>query len=167
VPEYAGAFLAIVVAMNLDLDILLRLAIALVLSGVLGWERKSTGKAAGVRTHMLVGMGSALFVILGELFVLRFREYGTDTRFDPLRIVQAVVTGISFLGAGTIFVARDEGRVKGLTTAAAIWVTAAVGMLVGLERYLLAAISTALVFVVLHVLGILNPPSSAPPDESD
>lgn len=146
--------------MQLDLNILMRLGVALILSGVLGWERKSTGKAAGVRTHMLVGMGAALFVVLGELFVLHFREYDVHMRFDPLRIIEAVVTGISFLGAGTIFVARDEGhgRIKGLTTAAEIWVTAAVGMLAGLERYLLAAVSTVLVFVVLHVLGFLNPP---------
>lgn len=152
--------------MQLDLNILMRLGIALILSGILGWERESTGKAAGVRTHMLVGMGAALFVVLGELFVLHFRGYDVNMRFDPMRIIQAVVTGISFLGAGTIFVARDEGRVKGLTTAASIWVTAAVGMLVGLERYLLAAVSTALVFLVLHVLGFLNPPS-APRDHRD
>lgn len=152
--------------MQLDLNILMRLGIALILSGILGWERESTGKAAGVRTHMLVGMGASLFVVLGELFVLHFREYDVHMRFDPLRIIEAVVTGISFLGAGTIFVARDEGRVKGLTTAASIWVTAAVGMLVGLERYFLAAASTVLVFLVLHVLGFLNPPP-APRDHRD
>jgi putative Mg2+ transporter-C (MgtC) family protein len=111
-------------------------------------------------------MEAALFVVPGELFMLHFREYNVRMHFDPLRIIEAVVTGISFLGAGIIFVARDEGQVKGLTTAASIWVTAAVGMLVGLERYLLAAASTVLVFVVLHVLGFLNPPS-APRDHHD
>lgn len=144
------------ITLELDLNILLRLGVALVLSGVLGWERERTGKAAGVRTHMLVGIGAALFVVLGELFVLRFREYDVNMRFDPLRIIEAVVTGISFLGAGTIFVSRGDERVKGLTTAASILVTAAVGMLAGLERYLLATASTVLVFSVLHVAALLN-----------
>jgi putative Mg2+ transporter-C (MgtC) family protein len=139
-----------------DFDILLRLFVAMVLAGILGWERESTGKAAGVRTHMLVGLGAALFVVLGELFVFRFRQYDENMRFDPIRIIEAVVTGISFLGAGTIFVSRGRGRVKGLTTAASIWATAAVGLAVGLERYLLAALSTALIFVVLRVLGMIS-----------
>lgn len=142
--------------MQFDLNIILRLVIALALSGIIGWEREHTGKAAGIRTHMLVGMGAALFVILGELFVLRFREYGENLRFDPLRIIEAVVTGISFLGAGTIFVSRGGERVKGLTTAASIWVTAAVGMLAGLERYLLAGVSAIFIFVVLRVSGLLD-----------
>lgn len=142
--------------MDLDLNILLRMGAAMVLSGILGWERERTGKAAGIRTHMLVGLGAALFVILGELFVIRFREYDVHMRFDPLRIIEAVVTGISFLGAGTIFVARGGERVKGLTTAASIWTTAAIGMLVGLERYLLAITGTICVFIVLHVAGFLR-----------
>ncbi len=139
-----------------DLYILLRLAVALLLAGVLGWERESIGKSAGIRTHMLVGLGSALFVVLGELFVQHFRQFDQNMRFDPIRIIEAVVTGISFLGAGTIFVSRGKGQVKGLTTAASIWVTAAVGMAVGLERYLLAVLSTALIFIVLRVLGYLD-----------
>lgn len=142
--------------MYLDLNILLRLAIALGLSCILGWEREHTGKAAGLRTHMLVGMGAALFVVLGELFVLHFREYDENMRFDPLRIIEAVVTGISFLGAGTIFVSRGGERVKGLTTAASIWTTAGVGMLAGLERYVLAAASTLLIFIVLRVPVLLD-----------
>jgi putative Mg2+ transporter-C (MgtC) family protein len=139
----------------MDPEPLLRAFVAIVLSGVLGWEREAAGKSAGVRTHMLVGLGAALFVILGELFVLRFS--GQELmRFDPVRIVEAVVTGISFLGAGTIFVSRGEERVKGLTTAASILVTAAVGMMVGLRYYGLAAGVTVLVFTVLHGLGILK-----------
>ena len=150
-----GVLLACFISMDLgqhfDLNILARVAIALVLSAVLGWERKSSGKAAGIRTHMLVGISTALFVVAGELFVLRFQEFGENMSFDPLRIIQAVVTGISFLGAGTIFVSRGTERVKGLTTAATIWVAAAVSMLVGLEHYVLAACSTAIVFSVLHL----------------
>ena len=152
--------------LELDLNIFVRLLVAMALAGVLGWERERIGKAAGIRTHILVGMGAALFVILGELFVLRFRELDDNMRFDPLRIIQAVVTGISFLGAGTIFVSRRNRRehVQGLTTAASIWVTAAVGMLVGLERYLLAATASVLTFCVLHI-GVVTKPSSANEDK--
>lgn len=142
--------------MALDLNIFLRLLVALALSCLLGWEREHTGKAAGLRTHMLVGMGAALFVTIGELFVLHFREYDENMRFDPLRIIEAVVTGISFLGAGTIFVSRGGEHVKGLTTAASIWTTAAVGMLAGLERYVLAAASTVLIFIVLRVSAFID-----------
>ena len=142
-----------------DLPILMRLTVALALAGILGWERESTGKAAGLRTHMLVGVGAALFVVLGELIVLRFQQYGELVRFDPIRVVEAVVTGISFLGAGTIFVARnrEEGEsVKGLTTAASILTTAAVGITVGLEHYVLATGTTVLLFIVLRVLQFFD-----------
>lgn len=140
-----------------DLNILLRLVVSLALAGALGWERETVGKAAGIRTHMLVGMGATLFVVLGELFVIRFAPLAGDVTFDPFRIIVGVVTGISFLGAGTIFVARGKGaRVRGLTTAASIWVTAGLGMVVGLERYLLALGITMLVLAVLHLLGMLE-----------
>ena len=105
---------------------------------------------------MLVGLGAALFVILGELFVARFTGPKELMRFDPIRIVEAVVTGVSFLGAGTIFVSKGDERVQGLTTAASILVTAAVGMMAGLQFYLLAAGVTALVFMVLHGLAIFK-----------
>jgi putative Mg2+ transporter-C (MgtC) family protein len=140
----------------MEMELMLRALVAIILSGVLGWEREAAGKSAGVRTHMLVGLGAALFVILGELFVTRFTTARESMRFDPIRIVEAVVTGISFLGAGTIFVSRGDERVKGLTTAASILVTAAVGMMVGLRFYLLATGITLLVFTVLHGLGILK-----------
>lgn len=84
------------------------------LANLVGWKRARVGKAAGVCNPMLVGMGAISFV-------LRFREYDENMRFDPLRIINAVVTGISFLGPGPIFVARGDQRVKGLTTAASIW----------------------------------------------
>jgi putative Mg2+ transporter-C (MgtC) family protein len=142
--------------MTEDLQILLRLLVALVLGGVVGWERQAAGKSAGLRTHILVAMGAALFVGLGELFIQRFSHAGDTLRFDPIRIVEAVVTGVSFLGAGTIFVARGSARVRGLTTAASIWLTAAIGLAVGLERYVLAAGSTVLAWFVLRVLQRLD-----------
>lgn len=151
--------------MDFELDVLTRASIAIGLSGVLGWERESAGKSAGVRTHMLVGLGAALFVILGELFVQRFNLAGHELmRFDPIRVIEAVVTGVSFLGAGTIFVSRGKERVQGLTTAASILVTAAVGMMVGLRYYLLACGITTMIFLVLHVLGWLKDKLEKPMD---
>ena len=135
-----------------DLAIMLRLVVAMVLAGAMGWERESTGKAAGLRTHMLVGMGAALFVSLAELVVRDFRHAGDALRFDPLRILEAVVAAVGFLGAGTIFVSRNEDHVKGLTTAASIWATAGVGIAVGLERFALATGTTVLILVVLRVV---------------
>jgi len=141
-------------AMENDLNILLRLLAAVVLCGILGWEREANRKQAGLRTHILVGVGSALFVALAEVVVEHFGGRYAHVQFDPTRVLEAVATGISFLGAGTIFVskAQDE-RVHGLTTAAAIWTTAGVGIAVGVERYVLATGATALVFCVLYVLG--------------
>ena len=146
--------------MELELWILLRLLIAATLSGLIGYERESSGKQAGLRTHMLVAVGAALFVSFNELFTtasLPLAPPGPAGNFriqiEPLTTVEAVVTGISFLGAGTIFVSGRQGRVKGLTTAASIWVTAAVGIAVGLERYVLATGSTLLILVILNVLS--------------
>ncbi len=142
--------------MSLEADILSRALAALLLSGLLGWEREAAGKPAGVRTHMLVGLGACLFVVLGELFVQRFSSRPEMMRFDPLRVIEAVVTGVSFLGAGMIFVSRAEDSVKGLTTAASILATAAVGMMVGLKFHLLACGLTAMIWAVLHLPGWLE-----------
>lgn len=139
-----------------DLAIFLRLLVVILLAGVLGWERETLGKSAGLRTHILVGVGSVLFVMIGENFVEKYRHLDQIMRFDPIRIVEAIVTGISFLGAGIIFVARDKGVVKNLTTAASIWTTSAVGMIVGLERYFLAIGSTVIIFIVLRFLAVLE-----------
>lgn len=142
--------------MELELDILKRSVVALALSGILGWEREAAGKAAGVRTHMLVGLAATLFVAIGELMIQRFQPSGEQLRYDPVRILEALVTGISFLGAGTIFVSRGKERVHGLTTAASILVTSAVGMMVGLRYYFLAAAVTLMIFLVLHGLAYLK-----------
>jgi len=151
--------------MQIELMILLRVAVALVLAGVIGWERERRGKAAGVRTHMLVGVGAAMFVVLGEMFILRFKTYDINVRFDPIRIIEAVVTGISFLGAGIIFVNRGEERVRGLTTAASVWTTSAIGLAVGLERYMFAVGSTLIVLIVLRVLTFLETDLDRPSSE--
>jgi putative Mg2+ transporter-C (MgtC) family protein len=149
--------------MDLELWILLRLVIATLLGGLIGYERERTGKDAGLRTHMLVTVGATLFVSFTNLFAIEtlpLAPAGAPGNFrvqiEPLATVEAIVTGISFLGAGTIFVSGRSNRVKGLTTAASIWVTAAVGIAVGLERYVLAAGSTLLILVILHLLGRLE-----------
>jgi putative Mg2+ transporter-C (MgtC) family protein len=100
---------------------------------------------------MFVGMGAALFVTLGDFVVGHYQGYDERIRFDPIRLVEAIVGAVGFLGAGTIFVSRGRDRVEGLTTAASLWVTAAIGIAVGVERYVLAVGATLLVFVVLRV----------------
>ena len=133
-----------------DLSILLRVLVACLLSGILGWERESRGKAAGLRTHILVGVAAVLFTVVGQFMAVSFKEYGPHVRFDAANLVGAIVTGISFLGAGMIIFRRGNADVEGLTTAAGIVTTAAIGILVALEHFFLAAGSTAIVFVVLR-----------------
>lgn len=142
--------------LELEVTLLLRLIVAVVLCGLLGWERESTGKSAGLRTHILVGVGAALFVGVGELLVRHFDDYGDPLRFDPTRMLEAVVAGVAFLGAGMIFVSRGERHVHGLTTAASVWATAGVGMATGLGRYVLAMGTTALLLIVLRGLLLLE-----------
>lgn len=124
--------------------ILVRLLLAAVLGGVLGYERESQGKAAGVRTHMLVAMGAALFVLVPDLDGMAIA--------DMSRVVQGIVTGIGFLGAGAIIKHRSEEDVQGLTTAAGIWMTAAIGVACGLGREATAVVSTLLALAVLAML---------------
>jgi putative Mg2+ transporter-C (MgtC) family protein len=145
--------------MQLELWILLRLLIAALLSGFIGYEREQTGKQAGLRTHMLVAVGAALFVSFTDLFTFATLPLAPPAppgnfrvQIEPLATVEAIVTGISFLGAGTIFVSGGKERVRGLTTAASIWVTAALGIAVGLDRYVLAIGSTLLILMILHVM---------------
>ena len=134
--------------MHPDLVILSRLVVAALLAGVLGWERERAGKSAGLRTHMLVGIAAALYTGLAEVASV---ELGAE-RADPVRAIQAVAMGIGFLGGGIIFVNRND-RVEGLTTAASIWATAAMGVAAGLGHFRLAAGVTVLLAIVLHVVA--------------
>ena len=140
-----------------DVYLLLRLLLAMVLAGAIGWERETVGKSAGLRTHMFVGMGAMLFVVLGDAVIDRFAGTPGVVQMDPIRVIEAVTTAVGFLGGGLIFVTRSGDRVHGLTTAASIWVTAAIGIAVALERYLLAVGATVLALVVLHVLARITP----------
>ncbi len=130
------------------LDIAVRLLIAAGLTGAIGLERELRDRAAGLRTHMLVGVGSALFTIVSAYGWTAF-EFSTPSGvvFDPTRIAAQIVTGIGFLGAGAIL--RQGLTVRGLTTAASLWIVAAVGMAAGAGFYSAAVIATAIVLVGL------------------
>ncbi len=142
----------LVAAVGPDAAALLDMALALLLGGAIGWQRERTGKSAGLRTHMLVAAGAALFVALGQVLIRDVAAAGAPLQADPLRLLEAVVAAVGFLGAGTIVAGRDAGRVSGLTTATSLWLTAAIGIAVGLERHLLAVGSTLLVLAVLALL---------------
>jgi putative Mg2+ transporter-C (MgtC) family protein len=124
--------------------ILVRLLTAALLGGVLGYERERQGKAAGVRTHMLVAMGAALFVLVPQ-------QGGMEVA-DMSRVIQGIVTGVGFLGAGAIIKRGSEEDVQGLTTAAGVWMTAAIGIACGLGRETTAVLSTLLALVVLGLV---------------
>lgn len=115
-----------------------------VLGTIVGWERQLGRKPAGLRTHVLVCLGSTMFVLMAPHAV---RNFGMNT-FDPTRIVHGVITGVGFLGAGSII--RQEGYVAGLTTAASIWIVAAIGTAVGVHAYMLAVVGTVLTLIVLE-----------------
>lgn len=129
--------------------ILVRLLMAAVLGAVLGFEREHKGKSAGVRTHMLVSMGAALFVLAPSMA-------GADAQALS-RVIQGIVAGIGFLGAGTILKghAQDTNHVKGLTTAAGLWMTAAIGTAAGMGREATALVSTVLALLVLSSMPVL------------
>jgi putative Mg2+ transporter-C (MgtC) family protein len=141
-----------------ELQFLIRLLAAAALAAVLGWEREHARKAAGLRTHMLVGIAAALYTALAQLAVADMPPTEPGFQADPIRAIQAVAIGIGFLGSGVIFVSRHEDRVQGLTTAASIWATAAIGIAAGLERYLLAVGATILLLFVLRVLVRFDAP---------
>ncbi|MBN9411016.1 MAG: MgtC/SapB family protein [Burkholderiales bacterium] len=137
--------------------IVVRLGLAALLGGLLGWEREHKGKAAGVRTHMLVAMGAAIFVLVPQ-------QAGILPA-DMSRVIQGVVAGIGFLCAGTILKGRDEEHVRGLTTAAGVWLTAAIGIGCGLGREVTAILSTALALLVLAVVPLFVKDERKPRDD--
>ena len=136
-----------------QLYILGEVTLAIVLSGLIGLERELAGKPAGFRTQMLVAGSAALLVGLGEVLLARFSAGGDGSliRADPIRIVEAVITGVSFLGAGTIF-SRGGEQVEGLTTAATLLLSGALGICVALRQLLLAVGVTLLTLILLHSL---------------
>jgi putative Mg2+ transporter-C (MgtC) family protein len=126
----------------------IRLLIAMILGATIGLQRERSGKPAGLRTHILVSLGAALLVISPL-------EFGMDS--DGLsRVIQGLVTGIGFLGGGAILKLQEQREVEGLTTAAGIWMTAAIGMAVGLGRLGLAIVSTVFTWLTLSLMGKLE-----------
>ena len=138
-------------------EFILRLLVASVMGGVIGLERGYRAKEAGFRTHFLVALGSAIFMILSqygfEELLTMSRESGLNIRLDPSRIAAQVVSGIGFIGAGTIIFQKHV--VRGLTTAAGLWVTSAIGMTCGAGMYALAIASTVMVLICLETLNLL------------
>ena len=132
--------------------IVMRTLAAALLGGMVGFERARTGKEAGLRTHMLVSLGSALFVMAAV-------DVGVEPG-DVSRVIQGIAAGIGFLGAGAILKLTDRREIRGLTTAAGIWMTAATGLAAGLGRYGLALIAALLSLLILAVV-----PSAQPDDE--
>jgi putative Mg2+ transporter-C (MgtC) family protein len=135
---------------QIEFTLLGRLVVAAVLGAMLGWERESSRKPAGLRTHMMVAIASALFTVLAELAVSDYPERGGALRSDPIRAIQAVAIGVGFLGSGVIFVSKSGEYVRGLTTAASIWATAAIGIAAGLRHYVVAIGAALLLLVVLR-----------------
>lgn len=150
--------------------LLLRLGLAVLLGGAIGWERERRDSSAGLRTHMLVALGTALFVLVPQQ-----SGFGPD---EMSRVIQGLLAGVGFLGAGAVLKMSQEGEVRGLTTAAGIWTTAAIGVAVGLGREMTAIVSTVFALVILALVfrlearaknsdkgRIIQPgPPSPPPD---
>ncbi len=135
---------------DIDIVTIARVTLAFILGGVVGFERERVRRPAGLRTHMLVAAGSACFTVAS---IYGFEGLGTVR--DPARLAAQIITGIGFLGAGTIF--RTGSTVRGLTTASSIWITAAIGIVAGLGMFWLAVFTTALTWFALFVLKTIEP----------
>ena len=133
----------------MEYDFILRIFVAALLGGLIGLEREYRAKEAGLRTHFLVALGSALFMIVSA-YGFTDVPMSESIRWDVSRIAAQVVSGIGFIGAGTIIFRKSENVVSGLTTAAGLWVTSAIGMTAGAGMYLLAVVATALVLMCLE-----------------
>jgi len=142
--------------------IFVRLLAATILATAIGWERESRNKPAGLRTHMLVGLGSAAFFLIFIELALGPLKDSEGLSPDPTRIFQGVITGIGFLGAGAII--QSRGEVKGLTTGAGIWVAGAIGLACGGGYYIIAGTVTAFTVTILGVVGLLQSKLSSSDD---
>jgi len=127
--------------------ITLRLLVAATLGGLLGYEREQQGKSAGVRTHMMVAMGAALFVLIPQ-------QAGASSA-DLSRVLQGLIAGVGFLGTGAIIMGNREVETRGLTTAASLWVTAAIGVAAGMGRESTAVLSTLIALLILSVVPLI------------
>ena len=133
----------------MELELIGRIIISVILGAVIGFERELTHKPAGLRTHIFVCMGACLFTISSFYLI----PLESSNSIDAARIAAGIVTGISFIGAGSIIAGKQD--VRGLTTAASLWVIAAIGLMVGLGNFVLPAFSTIIAFFVLR-LGVVS-----------
>src|SRR3990172_3515117 len=137
---------------TLQLDLALRLVVAAALGGAIGAEREIHNHPAGIRTHMLVALGAGLFTVL-SIFGFGLEGSGSQGLVDPTRIAAQIVSGIGFLGAGAIL--KDGVVIRGLTTAASLWATSAVGMAAGAGEYVLAIVAGVIILVSLWPINLL------------
>ena len=128
--------------MGIELEMVLRLLLAATLGAIIGYQRERAAKPAGLRTHVLISVGAALFTVASL--------YGFGAVADPARVAAGIVAGIGFIGAGAIM-RRDEGLIAGLTTAATIWAVAAIGLAAGAGLYLVSAVTTVIILIVLYL----------------
>ncbi|SFD91297.1 MgtC/SapB family protein [Roseivivax sediminis] len=129
---------------------ILRLVCAAILGAILGWERESHDKPAGLRTHILIAIASCLFTLIAFDLIAMGEEAGDALRVDPIRVIEAVTAGVAFLAAGSII--TQGARVRGLTTGAGMWMAGAVGLSCGTGNVPLAALATVLALLVMWVL---------------
>jgi len=133
------------------MEMAIRLLAAAGLALLLGLERELRGKPAGLRSHMLVSLGAAAFIIMGMHILLATAEGDPSARIDPTRIVEGLIGGIGFLGAGCII--QSRGNVQGITTGASIWIAGAIGVACGIGTLALAGMVTLLALIIVTVLG--------------
>jgi putative Mg2+ transporter-C (MgtC) family protein len=136
-----------------ELDILLKVVVAVCLGGIIGIERELVKKPAGIRTHMFVAGAAALVMTLSTVLINDFNESFGNVQSDPVRVIEAIIVGISFIGAGTVLKSEKDHNVYYLTTAASILFASGIGITVALERYWLAVCLTILVILVNSAVG--------------
>lgn len=147
------------------LDTLLRLVLAVAAGAVLGWERERLQKPAGLRTHMMVALGAAAYMLVTLKFTSQLSPDMPLINIDPTRALAGIIGGVGFLGAGTIIESR--GNVRGITTAASIWVVAAIGIACGLGMYQIAIPTVAIAILVLTAIGMFEGKAFDDSDDSN
>lgn len=140
-------------ALDLQLQLILEVAIAMLLGGIVGVERELADKPAGLRTHMFTAGAAALLVGLPNALVEQFAATGNAIEADPIRVIQAIIIGISFIGAGTIFRRDERSHVEGFTTAASLLMSAGLGVAAALQQFLVAAAVAMLSLIVLRAMN--------------
>jgi putative Mg2+ transporter-C (MgtC) family protein len=134
--------------------IVARTLATVVFCGLIGLEREASQRPAGLRTHMLIGLAACIYSLLMLALIARSAEFGEYVRMDPLRIIEAVTSGVAFLAAGMIVFAK--GKVRGLTTGASMWVAAAIGVACGLGEWVIAAITVVLTLIIIALVRELE-----------